>query len=120
MLTAWKFIVLSRYFHGPLQQGWKFSVTYEFILTVEDRGKLYPTGSLYIYRNKSEFAQEAAAEAEPKTWLDSTVLCLGVRQSPFNGVIPTLLNEVIPHSSVIPPATISSVGWSMELIMLML
>lgn len=92
MLTAWKFIVLSRYFHGPLQQGWKFSVTYEFILTVEDRGKLYPTGPLYIYiyRTKPEFAQEAAAETEPKTWLDSTVLCLGARQSPFNGVIPTL------------------------------
>lgn len=97
-----------------------FTVTYEFILTVEDRGELYPTGPLYIYIEISEFAQEAAAEAEPKPWLDSTVLCLGARQSPFNGVIPTLLNELIPHSSVIPPATISSVGWSTVLIMLML
>lgn len=96
-----------------------FTVTYEFILRVEDRGELYPTGPLYKYRNKSEFAQEVATEAEPKPWLDSTVLFLGTRQSPFNGVIPTLVNEVIPHSSVIPPATISSVGWSTALIMLM-
>lgn len=120
MLTAWKFIVLSRYFHGPLQQGWKFSVTYEFILTVEGRGKLYPTGPLYLCRNKFEFAQEAAAEAEPKTWLDSTVLCLGARKSPFNGVIPTLCLIRLFLIPFIPPAIISPVGWSMVLIMLML
>lgn len=89
-----------------------FTVTYEFILTVEDRAELYPTGPLYINRNKPEFAQEAAAEAEPKPWPDSTVLSLGARQSPFN--------EVIPRPSVIPPAIISSVGWSTVLIMLVL
>jgi len=72
MLTAWKFIVLSRYFQGPSQQGWKYSVTYEFILTAEDRGELYPPGPLYIFRNMFKFAWEAAAVPGP--WLPSTAL----------------------------------------------
>lgn len=88
-----------------------FTVTYEFILTVEDRGELYPTGPFYIHRSYSEFAQEAAAEVEPKPWLNSTVLCLGARQSPFNGVIPTLcLMRLSPLPPLIPPVTISSAG----------
>lgn len=60
-----------------------FTVTYEFILTIEDRGELYPTGPFYRYRSKSEFAQEAAAEAEPKPRLDSTVQCLGGKAVPI-------------------------------------
>lgn len=74
MLTAWKFIVLSRYFQSPSRQGWKFSVAYEFILTAEDRGELYPPGPLYIFRNMSKFAWEVAAGPGPKPWLPSTAL----------------------------------------------
>lgn len=60
-------------FPGPLQQE-IFIVAYEFILTVEDKGELYPPGPLYIFRNMSKFAWEAAAEPGRKPWLPSTVL----------------------------------------------
>lgn len=46
-----------------------FTVAYEFILTAEDMGELHPPGPLYVFRNPSELAQEAAAEPRPTLWL---------------------------------------------------
>lgn len=57
-------------FPRPFAAGLEiFTVTYEFILTAEDTGELYPPGPLYIFRNPSKLAQEAAAEPRPMLWL---------------------------------------------------
>lgn len=62
-------------FPRPFAAGLEiFTVTYEFILTVEDRGELNPPGPLYIFRNTSKFAWEAAAEPGPEPWLPSAAL----------------------------------------------
>lgn len=94
MLAAWKFIVLSRYFQGPSQQGWKFS---QSLMNLSSQQR---TRESFILRGPFTYLE--THPNSPRRQQQSQDPCCGsrdrpaqqlrARQSPFNGAVPT------PHS----------------------